>query len=251
MTEGIRTEPPVEPAPRRSVLRCDGELLSCATLVPSPGPATDGRPAVVFLHGAGTSDKERFAALMGEVATRGHKALAFDFSGHGESSGALKELSLRRRFRQAQAVIDHHVPGDGGLVLVGFSMSGQTVADLAAHYGPRVAAVGLCAPAVYASAAWPLPFGGGFTEVIRTPDSWRDSPALGVYATLTTRTVLATPATDAVIPPAVTDAVAAALAVRSRFTRLVLPEADHSLGLWFARNEASRRRFVDALVGDL
>ncbi|MFF4749692.1 alpha/beta hydrolase [Streptomyces sp. NPDC002514] len=248
MAEVIDSEPPTEGAPRRSTVRCDGELLSCVRLVPSPGASADGRPTVVFLHGAGTSDKSRFTGLMTEVAARGHEALAFDFSGHGESTGTLPELSLRRRFHQARDVIGQHVPGGRPLVLVGFSMSGQTVADLAAHYRARVAAVGLCAPAVYASAAWPLPFGDGFTEVIRRPDSWRDSPALGVFAGLTARAVLATPGTDAVIPPAVTEAVAGALQARSRFTRLVLTEADHRLGLWFARDASSRRRFVEALL---
>ncbi|MFE9609576.1 alpha/beta hydrolase [Streptomyces sp. NPDC006012] len=248
MAEAIGSEPSTEGTPRRSTVRCDGELLSCVRLVPAPDASADGRPAVVFLHGAGTSAKARFTGLMAEAAARGHEALAFDFSGHGESTGTLPELSLRRRFHQARDVIDQHVPNGRGLVLVGFSMSGQTVADLAAHYGGRVAAVGLCAPAVYASAAWPLPFGKGFTEVIRTPDSWRDSPALGVFAGLTLPAVLATPGTDAVIPPAVTEAVAGALQERSRFTRLVLPEADHSLGRWFAREESSRRRFVEALL---
>jgi pimeloyl-ACP methyl ester carboxylesterase len=73
---------------------------------------------------------------MDDFAARGCRALAFDFSGHGESSGELRELSLARRLRQAGAVIDRHVPPGDGLILVGFSMSGQTVADLVARYGP-------------------------------------------------------------------------------------------------------------------
>ncbi|MGW1378455.1 hypothetical protein ACWD6P_29880 [Streptomyces sp. NPDC002446] len=86
-------------------------------------------------------------------------------------------------------------------------MSGQTVADLVAHYGSRVAAIGLCAPAVYAARAWTVPFRAGFTEIIRAPESWRTSSALEVFRShrpLSTRAVLATPANDAVIPPAVT-----------------------------------------------
>ncbi|MGW6057352.1 alpha/beta hydrolase [Streptomyces sp. NPDC055189] len=230
----------------------DGETLSCArTQAEAPAPGGQENPplAVVFLHGAGTSDKGRFTALMADFAARGHQALAFDFSGHGDSSGRLGELSLRRRFTQACAVIDRQVPTGRRLVLIGFSMSGQTVADLAAHYGSRVAAIGLCAPAVYGAKAWPVPFAAGFTEIIRAPDSWRRSPALDVFRSLSTRAVLVTPAVDAVIPPAVTEAVAGALgASRSRFTRLVLPDADHRLGLWFATNGVARRRFVDTVL---
>ncbi|MEU6679088.1 alpha/beta fold hydrolase [Streptomyces sp. NPDC046925] len=252
------TSPPtdLEPArtPRHFTFYGDGETLSCTQLeAPAPPPATPENPplAVVLLHGAGTSDKARFTALMADFAARGHQALAFDFSGHGESTGNLGELSLRRRFTQACAVIDRHVPTGRRLVLIGFSMSGQTVADLAAHYGPRVASIGLCAPAVYGARAWPVPFAAGFTEIIRTPDSWRRSPALDVFRGLSSRAVLVTPAVDAVIPPAVTEAVAGALgASRSRFTRLVLPDADHRLGLWFAANAVPRRRFVDTVLDD-
>ncbi|WP_129297117.1 hypothetical protein [Streptomyces lydicus] len=97
-------------------------------------------------------------------------------------------------------MIDHSVPAGADLALIGFSMSGQTVADRAAHYGSRVVSIGLCAPAVYAADAWTVPFGSGFTEIIRTPGNWRTSPAFEVFRSLSTRAVLTTPANDAVIP---------------------------------------------------
>ena len=124
----------------------DGERLSGL----SCGGAGPARATVVVLHGAGNAGKERLVPLLAEFAAHGCHALAFDFSGHGESTGLLRELSLRRRFEQAVSVIDARARVNGPLVLVGFSMSGQTVADLARHYGDRVAALGLCAPAVYA-----------------------------------------------------------------------------------------------------
>ncbi|MFD8076332.1 alpha/beta hydrolase [Streptomyces sp. NPDC059718] len=231
---------------------CDGETLRCT----AARPVTDDRGAAgpltaVVLHGAGTSDSQRLTGLLGDVAARGHHALAFDFSGHGESTGLLADSSLRRRFLQARAVIHGRVPARHRLAVIGFSMSGQTVADLARHYGARVASVGLCAPAVYAADAWTVPFGAGFTEIIRTPESWRNSPALDVFRALSGRAVLATPAADAVIPPAVTEAVATALGgSRARFTRLTYPDAEHRLALWFTRNPEPRGRFVDAVLRD-
>lgn len=223
----------------------DGERLSGV----SAGPP--GRATAVLLHGAGNGSKERLLPLAAEFAARGCHALAFDFSGHGESTGVLPELSLRRRFEQAVAVIDGRAPADDPLVLVGFSMSGQTVADLVRHYGRRVAAVGLCAPAVYAPEAWDVPFGDGrgrFTRIIRTPDAWRNSPALRAFAAYEGRAVLAVPGTDAVIPPAVTQALHSALTVRARYTRLELPDAEHRLGLWFRDHPEDRRTFVTALL---
>ncbi|MDX6312847.1 MAG: uncharacterized protein QOF44_2311, partial [Streptomyces sp.] len=86
----------------KDIIEHDGEQLSCVLLNPSEDAAAT---TVVLLHGAGTSEKERLTALMEEFAARGCRALAFDFSGHGGSSGELGELSLRRRFEQAVAVI--------------------------------------------------------------------------------------------------------------------------------------------------
>ncbi|WP_369377366.1 alpha/beta fold hydrolase [Streptomyces sp. cg36] len=242
----------------------DGERISCALAEP------DGvipSVTVVLLHGAGIGDKARLAELAEEFRVRGHRVLSLDFSGHGASSGALGDLSLKRRFRQARAAVDAYVPEGHSLVLTGFSMSGQTVADLAAHYGSRVAGIGLCAPAVYADEAWAEPFGAEpgapgtppgapvsrFTEILRTPDSWRDSRALDVFRSLRTRVVLAVPAVDEIIPAAVTEAVAAALAEgnESRCTRLVFEGAHHRLGVWLREHPVERARFVDEVLTDL
>ncbi|MFE0475720.1 alpha/beta fold hydrolase [Streptomyces sp. NPDC058947] len=230
----------------------DGERLS--------GWRVEGRGGgsvavtAVLLHGAGSGSKERLLPLVEEFAAQGCRALAFDFSGHGHSSGLLRELSLRRRLDQAVSVIDAHGGAHGPLVLVGFSMSGQTVADLVRHYGDRVAALGLCAPAVYAAEAWDVPFGDGdgrFSELIRRPGSWRGSPALDVLRAYQGRAVLAVPGSDEVIPPGVTEAVSAALARRAQFTHWELPDAEHRLGQWFRDHPDDRREFVTSLLAGL
>jgi aminoglycoside phosphotransferase (APT) family kinase protein/dienelactone hydrolase len=226
----------------------DGERLSGVY-----GGDPSGVTAVV-LHGAGDSSTERLLPLVREFVAHGCRGVALDFSGHGESTGKLSESSLRRRFEQAVAAIDAYAGADGPLVLTGFSMSGQTVADLVAHYGDRVAALGLCAPAVYTAEAWDVPFGEGngrFSGIIRRPDSWREAPALQVLRAYEGRAVLAAPGTDAVIPPAVTVAVQDALAARAQYTRFELPHAQHQLGLWFRDHDDDRREFVEAVLTGL
>lgn len=226
----------------------DGERLSGVY-----GGDPSGATAVV-LHGAGTSSTERLLPLVREFVSHGCRGIAFDFSGHGESTGKLGELSLRRRFEQAVAVIDAYAGADGPLVLVGFSMSGQTVADLVRHYGDRVAALGLCAPAVYACEAWDVPFedgNGRFSGIIRRQDSWQETTALEALRTYEGRAVLAVPGTDTVIPPTVTGSVQEALAARAQYTRFDLPDAQHQLGMWFRDNGVDRRTFVEAVLTGL
>ncbi|MFD8420341.1 alpha/beta fold hydrolase [Streptomyces sp. NPDC059466] len=217
------------------------------------GGDPSGATAVV-LHGAGAGSSERLLPLLEEFVAHGCRGVSLDFSGHGESTGKLAELSLRRRFEQAVAVIDAYAGANGPLVLVGFSMSGQTVADLVRHYGNRVAALGLCAPAVYTAKAWDMPFedgNGRFSGIIRQPDSWREAPALEVLRAYEGRAVLAVPGTDAVIPPAVTEAVQDALTARAQYTRFDLPHAQHQLGMWFRDHGDDRREFVEAVLTGL
>ena len=194
------------------------------------------------------SGLERNLPLAHDFASRGHVALALDFSGHGESSGSLPELSLRRRRDQAAAVIAAALPADLPLVLVGFSMSGQTVADLVEQVSHRVTAVVTCAPGVYGKDAWDVPFGGGFTELIRTPESWRDSVAFDVYAQFTGRAVLVLPEEDDVIPADVTAGIESALATSSRLTVLRLTGAGHQLGIWLAEQPKHRQLVVDTVL---
>ncbi|MFF5482304.1 alpha/beta hydrolase [Streptomyces sp. NPDC012935] len=229
----------------------DGELLSGVYGGPAAGPEA---ATAVLLHGAGIGSKDRLLPLLAEFVSRGCRGLALDFSGHGESSGEPKDLSLRRRFEQAVSVIDARVPADGPLILVGFSMSGQTVTDLVAHYGKRVASIGLCAPAVYAEEAWDVPFGEGagrFSEIIRRPDGWRGAPALDALRAYEGRAVLAVPGRDAIIPPEVTEAVQDALSAHARFTRFEVPGSEHMLGMWFQEHAEDRREFVTAVVTGL
>ncbi|MER6084329.1 alpha/beta fold hydrolase [Streptomyces sp. NPDC001833] len=229
----------------------DGERLSGVRAPAARGTDGTGGPVAVLLHGAGNGSERRLRPLLAEFAAHGCPALAFDFSGHGESTGTLGELSLRRRFEQATAVIDAQAGPERPLILVGFSMSGQTVADLVRHYGDRARAIGLWSPAVYTPQAWDVPFGDGtgrFTELIRTPDAWRTSPALEVLRSYAGRAVLAVPGTDAVIPPQVTAALQDALRTRSRYTRFELPDAEHRLGLWFRDHPDDRREFVALLL---
>jgi pimeloyl-ACP methyl ester carboxylesterase len=228
-------------AHRAFVHHADGEELSCTAYA----PARNERPErVVIMHGAGTGSKQRSLPLAQDFAKAGFHSLAFDFSGHGQSTGRLELLSLERRFLQARSVVEEFAP-DGPVALVGFSMSGQTIADLVEHLGERVTTIVLGAPAAYGAEAWKVPFGSGFTELIRAPHSWRESPVFDTYARYTGRAVLIVPDQDSVIPPGVTFRIEAALRKRATFDRLMFPGSQHTLGLWLAEHPDDRRRVVE------
>ena len=100
---------------------------------------TDGAgPGVVFLGGF-KSDKEGTKALYLEewAQRRGHAFLRFDYSGHGESSGAFTEGCIGDWFEDAAQVIDGVT--EGPQVLVGSSMGGW-IALLLARARPDLVA---------------------------------------------------------------------------------------------------------------
>ncbi|MBC3841116.1 alpha/beta fold hydrolase [Streptacidiphilus sp. 4-A2] len=230
---------------RRFTFRAGDATLAGFTVAPRDGG--DGRTAVL-LHGAGTASKERLLPLALDLAEAGVGSVALDFAGHGDSSGELSGQSLAVRHAQAVELVEGFVPSDHRLTLVGFSMSGQTVADLLATYGNRVSRLCLCAPAVYDAAARDVPFGHGFTDLIRRPGSWRTSDAFAAYARFAGQAVLLVPGRDEVIPPDVTSALRAALATRSELVEIVLHDAGHRIGLTLANRPDLRRSLVALLA---
>ncbi|WP_327389003.1 alpha/beta hydrolase [Streptomyces sp. NBC_01207] len=232
---------------RNTVHKIDGEKLSVCQVLPET--VAGNAYGVVIMHGAGTGNKAQNLPLARDFSERGHYAFTLDFSGHGDSTGALSELSLQRRRDQAAGVIANIVPEELPLVLIGFSMSGQTVADLVALLGDRVAAVVLCAPGVYGRSVWNLPFGESiFTDLIRRPESWRDSVAVDIYAEFSGRAVLVVPEEDAVIPLGVTEVLARVLTIQADFVRLRLMGASHQLGSWLANNPQDREKIVNSVL---
>lgn len=80
-------------------------------------------PGVVFLGGL-RSDKEGTKAIYLEewAQARGRAFLRFDYSGHGQSSGAFEEGAIGDWFEDAVAIIDALT--EGPQILVGSSMGG-------------------------------------------------------------------------------------------------------------------------------
>lgn len=95
-------------------------------------------PCVLFLGGF-RSDMQGTKAVWLEAwaQAQGRAFLRFDYSGHGESSGAFEDGCIGDWFQDAQAVLDHLTQGP--VILVGSSMGGWISLLVARANAGRVA----------------------------------------------------------------------------------------------------------------
>ena len=99
------------------------------------------------LHGAGASNRFRFDRLRKRLFMKGVSSCAFDFIGHGETSGELAHSSLRERTEMATEVIRGYALKDQPIVIVAASMSGYTAIRLLEQFDVRLLV--LIVPAAY------------------------------------------------------------------------------------------------------
>jgi pimeloyl-ACP methyl ester carboxylesterase len=116
--------------------------------------ATPGRPGgadVVFLHGLGSQrGGEKALHLERWCANRGHGCIRFDFRGHGDSDGAIVDMTLSRLLADLRAVLAwrrREFPAARRTVLVGSSLGGLVSAWYAALHPGRIDGLLLLAPA--------------------------------------------------------------------------------------------------------
>jgi hypothetical protein len=159
----------------------------------SPGNS----PQVLVLHGAGNSNRGRFRTLREELFAKGISSAAFDFVGHGDTGGDLKNSSLSSRTRQACRVVDS-LNLQQPISVIGASMSAYTSVKLLEHY--QIKSLILLVPAMYTSQAYTTPFNRGFSDIIRQPQSWVQSDAWRILADYTGRLLIVAGENDQIIP---------------------------------------------------
>jgi pimeloyl-ACP methyl ester carboxylesterase len=109
-------------------------------------PGAPGRAGLVWLGGFHSDMLGEKASRLHEAAERAGRAfLRFDYSGHGESSGAFADGTIGRWRSDALALIDALT--EGPMVLVGSSMGGWMSLMAARAIGHRVKGLVLLAPA--------------------------------------------------------------------------------------------------------
>ena len=91
-------------------------------------------------------------------------------------------------------------------------------------------------PAVYAAAAYTVPFGGGFSEIIRKRNSWLTSDAWGLLSKYTGRLFVVAAEKDRVIPYGVIEKICTS-SVNAKEVRLyTAPNAPHFVFTYMRAN---------------
>ena len=101
----------------------------------------DGKgPMILFLAGHGSDMFGSKAEAIAEACAKvGRGFLRFDYSGHGLSSGAFLDGTISQWTKQAHAIID--ALADDRLILVGSSLGGWIMLNLAKELGDRIAGI--------------------------------------------------------------------------------------------------------------
>jgi len=224
--------------------RAGQEVLS-GRFVRHEGASTS--PQLLLVHGAGFSGKERALPLARRLAEKEQVAsFAFDFSGHGDSTGAMEESSLSKRVNETRSALSFAKIGPEGS-LCAFSMGGHVVLELLDERRPR--AIVLFYPAVYTPRVFSIPFKNPlFTSTLREEGSWRESKGFERLRAFQGRLLIVMGEYDEVIPREI-PAMLIENAVAARSKELItIPGAPHVLLPTLYRDEELFDRVVKKIA---
>jgi len=185
-------------------------------------------PRILFLHGAGKATKERCLPLAERLAVEYQlSSFAFDFSGHGASTGTLEDSSLNKRVEEALAAIEYAGVTEP-ISVCAFSMGGHVALELLKH--KRVHSLTLFYPAIYSREAVNIRFGDPqFSAILRSDRSWEANDGVAELNTFTGNVFIVVGEKDQVIPTAVLDLLYANTTNAQHKRFLIIPGAPHLL----------------------
>jgi len=178
------------------------------------------------LHGAGNAHRGDFRLFREQLLNHGISSAAFDFVGHGDTGGELKSSSLLSRTRQACSVVDS-LNIQQPFSVVAASLKAYTAVKLLEYY--QIKNVILLVPAMYDSKAYKVPFNKGFSEIIRRPESWRDSDAWQSLSGYKGRLFIIAAENDEVIPLGVINRIYDSAVKAEERVLFVVPRASHAV----------------------
>jgi len=222
---------------KNSQLQAGPEKIAITTLSASK----DTPPSLLSLHGGGPAGKEKIHYLTSHLTKHGFSSVCFDFSGHGKSSGRIKNSSLRKRVFEALQVY-RHTGLISPITLIGSSMGGSIALELL----PLIPVYNLIlfCPALYAGEAFNIPFGSGFTEIIRKKNSYERADVLENLKTFKGNILLFTAEYDKIIPERVIDLYWNNTDNVSKKMHVNLKETPHAVHSWAERDQNIKNQIL-------
>jgi alpha-beta hydrolase superfamily lysophospholipase len=216
----------VEIMHREFHLDADNERLAGTIIEPSSGKPSG---SILSLHGAGDGRRQKTFYIAEHLAASGYVTTGFDMSGHGESTGVMKESTLKRRHDQALAVARQSAPVPPDIIM-GSSMGGYIAATLLPDL--RIRALMLICPALYAAEAYDVPFTESFTAILRRTGSYRDASALQYLRSFEGSVLLLIGENDKVIPAEVVELYLKSCPKARYVQHSIIPGAPHKINDW-------------------
>lgn len=224
------------------IFNTDDEIIS-GTILCNKTSAVP--PKFIFLHGAGASIKERVYGIAPSIIDVGTSILTIDFSGHGESTGELKKSSLEKRVNEAKHAINKFASKES-LTICGVSMGGYVAIKLLELY--KIDTLILFCPAIYDKKAYNIRFDAGFTEVIRTPESWRNTDVLPLLEEFTGKLLIVMGDKDEVIPREVIELIINNAKKANKKEVYIIPDCPHRINTWVLNHEKELIRLQQKVI---
>lgn len=191
------------------------------------------QPSFVFIHGAGVGTKERIHTFSEVLLEHNISMFAFDQSGAGKDAPQLSQSSLEARTDEAKFAIGEFA-ATGGLTICGSSMGGE-IAIRMLEFFPVKNLILFC-PGIYDERAFPVRFDQGFTDIIRQPESWRNSYTFSLLRAFTGNLLIVIGSEDTVIPSAVIQSLDQAAVQTNRKEVMWIPGCPHGYQGWLAEH---------------
>jgi pimeloyl-ACP methyl ester carboxylesterase len=205
-------------------------------------------PTILCLHGGGPVGKESVQYLAEALQQQGLSVVRFDFSGQGESTGSMGVSSLKKRLLETYTVMDYFGMGDG-ISVIGTSMGGYIACALAKEV--LLENLVLFGPAAYSVQAWDVPFNDGFTEIIRTENSYLQSDIQELLLHFQGKALFIIGEHDEIIPSQVVELYMQALSHCEVFEKYIVPGCPHPVHRWAAEHAQVREKIERMVAGFL
>lgn len=200
---------------------------------------------ILIMHGAGESNSTGFQNLQTYLHNQNYETISFDFIGHGNTGGELKNSSLAKRTEQALAIVTKFKLHTD-LNIIGFSMGAHNALHIAAHI--TAARLGLAIPAVYSKKAETLNFGPSFSTCIRRHRSWEDSTCFSIIENFKGKLLIISAENDQVVPAEIPCRLLERAKNCLNAEHHCIRNAGHDLGRHFRNHPQSRHLTLNSIL---